>query len=73
MLKLVLFVLPLGFDTFAVSTALGLRGLPKRERLKASLLMSSFEMAMPVLGLFLGRVSVKRSGVSPTTSQRRHC
>ena len=55
MLKLVLFVLPLGFDTFAVSAALGLRGLPKRERLKASLLMSSFEMAMPVVGLFLGR------------------
>lgn len=54
MLKLVLFVLPLGFDTFAVSAALGLRGLPKRERLKASLLMSSFEMAMPVVGLLLG-------------------
>ncbi len=54
MLKLLLFVLPLGLDTFAVSAALGLRGLPKRERLKAALLMSSFEMVMPIVGLLLG-------------------
>jgi manganese efflux pump family protein len=52
--KLVLFVLPLGLDTFAVSAALGLAGLPKRERLKVSLLFSAFEMAMPVVGLLLG-------------------
>ena len=55
MLKLLLFVLPLGFDTFAVAAALGVRGLPARERLKASLVMSSFEMAMPVVGLLFGR------------------
>ena len=55
MLKLVLFVLPLGLDTFAVSAALGLQGLPKRERLRVSLLLSAFEMTMPVVGLFLGR------------------
>ena len=55
MLKLLLFVLPLGLDTFAISAALGLRGLPKRERLRVSLLMSGFEMAMPVVGLVLGR------------------
>jgi putative Mn2+ efflux pump MntP len=54
-LKLILFVLPLGFDTFAVAAALGIQGLPAKERLKASLLMSSFEMAMPVVGLLLGR------------------
>jgi putative Mn2+ efflux pump MntP len=54
-LKLLLFVIPLGFDTFAVAAALGVRGLPARERLKASLVMSSFEMAMPVVGLLLGR------------------
>ncbi len=53
-LKLVLFVLPLGFDTFAVSAALGIRGLPARERLKASLVMSGFELVMPVIGLLLG-------------------
>jgi putative Mn2+ efflux pump MntP len=53
-LKLILFVLPLGLDTFAVAAALGMRGLPSRERLRISLLMSSFEMAMPVVGLLLG-------------------
>jgi hypothetical protein len=37
MLKLILSVLRLGLDTFAVSAALGTRGLPKRERLRVSL------------------------------------
>jgi putative Mn2+ efflux pump MntP len=55
-LKLIVFVLPLGLDTFAVSAALGMRGLPKRQRLRVSLLMSAFEMAMPVVGVLLGRV-----------------
>ena len=55
MLKLLLFILPLGLDTFAISAALGLQGLPKRERLRVSLLLSGFEMTMPVVGLFLGR------------------
>lgn len=55
MLKLILFVLPLGLDTFAVSAALGLQGLPKQERMKVSLLLSGFEMAMPVVGLLVGR------------------
>lgn len=54
MLKLILFVLPLGLDTFAVAAALGMRGLPPRQRLRVSLLMSSFEMAMPIVGLLLG-------------------
>jgi putative Mn2+ efflux pump MntP len=53
-LKLILFVFPLGLDTFAVSAALGMRGLPPRARLRVSLLMSSFEMAMPVVGLLVG-------------------
>lgn len=55
MLKLVLFVLPLGLDTFAVAAALGMRGLPSRQRLRVSLFMSGFEMAMPIVGLLLGR------------------
>jgi putative Mn2+ efflux pump MntP len=53
---LILFVFPLGLDTFAVSAALGMRGLPARQRLRVSLLLSSFEMAMPVVGLLLGHV-----------------
>jgi putative Mn2+ efflux pump MntP len=55
LLKLLLFVLPLGLDTFAVSAALGLQGLPKRERLRVSLLLTAFEMSMPVVGLLIGR------------------
>ncbi|HEY8776701.1 MAG TPA: manganese efflux pump [Gaiellaceae bacterium] len=54
MFKLILFVLPLGLDTFTVAAALGMRGLPPRQRLRVSVLMSSFEMAMPVAGLLLG-------------------
>jgi putative Mn2+ efflux pump MntP len=55
MLKLMLLVLPLGLDTFAVSASLGLRGLRHRERLRVSLLLSAFETAMPVVGLLLGQ------------------
>jgi putative Mn2+ efflux pump MntP len=55
MLKLFFFVLPLGLDTFAVSTALGLRGQSRQQRLRISLLFSAFEMVMPLLGLLLGR------------------
>jgi manganese efflux pump family protein len=55
MLRLIVFVLPLGLDTFAVSAALGASGAQKRERLRISLLLSVFEMAMPVVGLLLGR------------------
>jgi manganese efflux pump family protein len=55
MLRLILFVLPLGLDTFAVSAALGASGAPRRQRLRISLLLSGFEMAMPIVGLLLGR------------------
>jgi len=54
-LKLILFVLPLGADTFAVAAALGMGGLPPKQRLRVSVVMSSFEMLMPVVGLLLGR------------------
>jgi putative Mn2+ efflux pump MntP len=55
LLKLILFVLPLGADTFAVSAALGMRALRSKERFRVSVVMSGFEMAMPVVGLLLGR------------------
>jgi putative Mn2+ efflux pump MntP len=55
LLRLVLFVLPLGLDTFAVSAALGMQRPGKRDRLRISLVMSFFEMAMPLIGLALGR------------------
>jgi putative Mn2+ efflux pump MntP len=52
--KLVLFVLPLALDTFAVSAALGMAQLPRRRRLELALLMTGFELAMPVVGLLVG-------------------
>ncbi len=55
MLWLILFVLPLGLDTFAVSAALGTVRPDRRQRLRLSLVMSGFEMAMPLIGLLLGR------------------
>jgi manganese efflux pump family protein len=54
-LKLFLFVIPLGLDTFAVAAALGFAGLPRQQRLRVSLLMSGFETAMPIVGLLAGR------------------
>jgi manganese efflux pump family protein len=52
--RLVLFILPLSLDTFAVSAVLGIGGLSARERLRASLLFAGFETAMPVVGVLLG-------------------
>lgn len=66
MLKLILFVLPLGLDTFAVSAVLGLSGLPRRERLRVSLLLSAFEMSMPVVGLLLGHALGRLLGGAAT-------
>jgi manganese efflux pump family protein len=53
-LTLVAFVLPLGLDTFALSTALGAAGLDEDERLRVSLIFTSFEVIMPVLGFLIG-------------------
>jgi manganese efflux pump family protein len=47
-------VLPMCLDTFAVSAALGVAGLPPERRLRVSLLMVAFEVGMPVLGLLAG-------------------
>lgn len=47
-------ILPLGLDTFAVSAALGLGGLPARERLRIALLFTTFEAGMPLIGLAAG-------------------
>ena len=53
-LKLAALILPLGLDTFAVALALGVAGLPQRERLRVSLLFAGFEAAMPLIGVALG-------------------
>ena len=52
--KLVALVLPLGLDTFAVAAALGMIGVGAGGRLRVSVLFSTFEAGMPLVGLALG-------------------
>jgi len=54
--RLIAFVIPLGFDTFAVSAALGLGGLSSRQRLRVSLVFAAFEGLTPAVGLLVGSV-----------------
>jgi putative Mn2+ efflux pump MntP len=49
------FILPLGLDTFALATALGMAGLPSRERARVTVLFTAFEMGMPLAGLLAGQ------------------
>jgi putative Mn2+ efflux pump MntP len=53
-LTLIALILPLGLDTFVVSTAVGASGLPVKNRLRVALLFTLFEGAMPLAGLGLG-------------------
>lgn len=48
-------LLPLALDTFLLSGALGLAGLPHRRRLRTSLTLAAFEAGMPLAGVLLGR------------------
>ena len=48
-------LLPLGLDTFALSSALGVAGLAKNDRLRVSLLFTVFEAGMPILGILAGQ------------------
>lgn len=52
--KLVALVVPLGLDTFAVAAALGMIGVGSGDRLRISVLFSTFEAGMPLIGLALG-------------------
>ena len=45
-----------------MSAALGVRGLPPRQRLRVGLVMTSFEMAMPLVGLLLGHAFGQLTG-----------
>jgi putative Mn2+ efflux pump MntP len=49
------FILPLGLDTLALATALGMAGLPSRERARVTIVFTAFEMGMPLVGLLLGQ------------------
>ena len=52
--KLIALVVPLGLDTFAVAAALGMLGTTPATRLRVSVLFTTFEAAMPLIGLALG-------------------
>lgn len=51
-LAIAAFVIPLGFDTLAVSIALGLRGM---QPWRPALVFAAFEATMPLAGIGLGR------------------
>lgn len=55
--KLVAFVIPLGFDTFAVAVLLGIRRLAP---LRPAVTFALFEATMPLIGLWLGRFAGAR-------------
>jgi manganese efflux pump family protein len=57
LVKIAVFVVPLGIDTFAVAVALGLRGA---KPLRPALTFAFFEAVMPLVGLLLGRVAGAR-------------
>src|SRR5256885_14232621 len=56
-ITLIALVVPLGLDTFAVAAALGMSGLTRRDRARVTLLFTSFEMGMPIVGIVLGAVA----------------
>lgn len=53
-LRLILFALPLGLDTFALSTVLGVTPMPRRTRIRLALTFCAAEGLMPAVGLLLG-------------------
>ena len=53
-LLLLALVIPLTLDTFVLSAALGLAGLPKHRHLRTSLILALFEAIMPVIGVLIG-------------------
>src|SRR5437870_9692815 len=56
LLRLVGLIVPLGLDTFAGAAALGIAGLKPQDRLRVSLLFTAFEVGMPLVGFFGGRL-----------------
>lgn len=64
MLKVIALVIPLGLDAFAVSAALGIRGLTPQERVRVSILFPTFEALAPLLGLAVGAPLGQAIGVS---------
>jgi manganese efflux pump family protein len=54
MLRVIVIVVPLGLDTFALSTVLGVLPLAMEQRLRIALVFAAAEGLMPAIGLLLG-------------------
>jgi putative Mn2+ efflux pump MntP len=54
MLRVLLVVLPLGLDTFALSTVLGVLPLARGQRVRIAVVFAAAEGLMPAVGLLLG-------------------
>jgi putative Mn2+ efflux pump MntP len=52
--KLIALVLPLGLDTFAVAAAFGILGTTRSSRARLTVLFTTFEAGMPLIGLAIG-------------------
>jgi putative Mn2+ efflux pump MntP len=50
-------LLPLALDTFALAAALGVAGLERRDRLRVTLVFTTFEAGMPIVGMLIGRAA----------------
>lgn len=57
-----LVALSVGLDNFGAAAALGVSGAGSHGRLKVAIVFGTFEAAMPLLGLFLGRTVAKGLG-----------
>ena len=61
-IKLLALILPLSLDTFAVSAALGVAGLPRQQRVRLGILFACFEAGMPIVGVILGGLIARSIG-----------
>ena len=64
MLRLLALTLPLSFDTFAISAAIGMLNMSARERMRLGMILASFEAAMPLVGLGVGEALAAALGPS---------
>ena len=53
-LFLLALLIPLTVDTFILSAALGLAGMPKKDQARTSLILAAFEAGMPAVGVLIG-------------------
>ncbi len=54
MLRLIIFVLPLAIDSFAIAATLGAVGVSRQQRWRITAVFVVFEAGMPLVGLALG-------------------